>query len=76
MSVEIHDGFGNVYEQEHSNPSKQKIALDKTAALWNSFCDIPTEEMHPDDNNDFKFHLHALQNLLYTQCYIKEHGKL
>ncbi|CAH56644.1 DNA ligase [Flavobacterium phage 11b] len=48
---------------------KQEIALEKSAELWNSFMDIPLTEMHPDDTNDFRNHLHALQNILYTQLY-------
>ena len=48
---------------------KQEIALEKTAELWNAFMNIPLTEMHLDDTNDFRHHLHALQNILYTQLY-------
>ena len=48
---------------------KQDIALKKSAELWNAFIDIPLTEMHSDDTNDFRHHLHALQNILYTQLY-------
>jgi hypothetical protein len=48
---------------------KQDIALKKSAELWNAFIDIPLSEMHADDTNDFRHHLHALQNILYTQLY-------
>jgi len=58
------------------NLSKQEIALHKSAELWNSFLDIYDSEKHPDDTNDFRFHIHALQNILYTQMHIKEHGQL
>jgi hypothetical protein len=48
---------------------KQEIALEKSAELWNAFINIPLIEMHTDDTNDFRHHLHALQNILYTQLY-------
>ena len=48
---------------------KQEIALEKSAELWNAFLDITSTEMHSDDTNDFRHHLHALQNILYTQLY-------
>jgi hypothetical protein len=48
---------------------KQDIALKKTAELWNAFMDIPLTEVHSDDTNDFRHHLHALQNILYAQLY-------
>jgi len=50
---------------------KQDETLEKTAELWNSFLDIPINEKHPDDVNDFRFHIHALQNILFTQKYKK-----
>ena len=54
---------------------KQEAALEKTTELWNAFLDIAKTEMHPDDTNDFRHHLHALQNILYTQMYKKENSK-
>jgi hypothetical protein len=49
--------------------SKQDKTLKISADLWNSFLEITKEEIHPDDTNDFRFHLHAIQNILYTQKY-------
>lgn len=54
----------------------QKECLDKSAELWNLFIKIDKSELHPDDTDDFRFHIHALQNILYTQLYIKEKGKI
>ena len=53
----------------------QDDTLKITADLWNSFLDIPENEKHPDDTNDFRHHLHALQNILYTQKYKKYEAK-
>lgn len=50
-------------------PSKQQKALNLSAALWNSYLEISQDEKHPDDNNDVRFHIHAIQNILYTQMY-------
>lgn len=50
--------------------SQDKV-LDKSRELWNEFMSIPENELHPDDTNDFIFHLHALQNIMYTQKYKK-----
>lgn len=51
--------------------SKQDETLKITADLWNKYLEIPTEEKHPDDNNDVRFHIHAIQNILFTQKYKK-----
>lgn len=50
---------------------RQDKVLDKSRELWNEFMSIPENELHPDDTNDFRFHLHALQNIMYTQKYKK-----
>jgi len=52
--------------------TKQDETLKISADLWNSFLEIPKEEIHQDDTNDFRFHIHALQNILYTQKYKKQ----
>jgi hypothetical protein len=40
------------------------------ADAWNQFQAV--ENKHPDDLNDFRFHIHALQNLLYAHKYKQE----
>lgn len=50
--------------------SQDKV-LDKSRELWDEFMNIPKNELHPDDTNDFRFHLHALQNIMYAQKYLK-----
>lgn len=56
--------------------SKQEVCLSLTADLWNSMQGILIEDgLHPDDMNDLRHHIHAIQNILYTQLYIKKHGK-
>lgn len=51
---------------------KQKQVLNITAELWNKYLEIPKEDKHQDDDNDFRHHLHALQNILFTQLYKKK----
>jgi len=54
--------------------SKQKEVLEMSAKLWNLFLEIPEEEKHSDDTNDFRFHIHAIQNILFAQEYKKKDG--
>lgn len=46
-----------------------KRSLELTKDLWNSFRQI--DPVSNDDLNDFRFHLHALQNIIATM-YITE----
>jgi len=50
----------------------QDKVLDKSRELWDEFMKIPQSQMHPDDTNDFRHHLHALQNIMYAQKYLKK----
>jgi len=43
--------------------------LEKSADFWNVFMDIPESFKHQDDNNKFRFHLHALQNIIHSIAY-------
>ena len=47
----------------------QKKCLEITSDLWNKWLEINDVEKHPDDNNDFRFHIHALQNILFANMY-------
>jgi len=49
----------------------QNKVLQLSADLWNKYLDIPVDETHPDDKNDIRFHIHAIQNIMYTQLYKK-----
>lgn len=44
---------------------QENKVLDLSAQLWNEFVKLPV--MHADDNNDFRFHIHALQNMIYAR---------
>jgi hypothetical protein len=55
---------------------KHTEVLKKLAEAMNAFTEIPKEDKHPSDTLDFVFHIHALQNLVYTEMYIKEHGPI
>lgn len=52
--------------------SKQDEVLKLTKDVWNVFLDIPTSERHSDDTDDVRRHIHAIQNILFTQKYKKE----
>jgi len=56
--------------------SKQEEALKLLAQAWNKFQEISKDERHPCDADEFCKAIHAAQNILYTQLYIKEHGQL
>jgi len=49
----------------------QHELLKLSADLWNEYLLIPDSEKHPDDTNDIRFHIHAIQNIMYTQLYKK-----
>lgn len=40
--------------------------LAKTSDVANSFNELPS--MHPDDLNDFRFHVNALQNIVLARA--------
>lgn len=40
-------------------------AIEATKEVWNAFLQLP--EMHPDDQNDFRHHIHALQNIILAR---------
>jgi len=48
---------------------KQDKVLEITAELWNAFLNIETTQIHPDDTNDVRFHIHAIQSIIFTQKY-------
>jgi hypothetical protein len=33
--------------------------------VWNAFLQLPM--IHPDDQNEFRFHIHALQNMILAR---------
>jgi hypothetical protein len=51
-----------------------KASLNKSGELWNSLRLIDLN--NSDDINDIRHHIHAIQNIIYTNLYIKENGKL
>lgn len=54
----------------------QKDVINKAGELFNLIQTMDKKYFHPDDNNDLRFHIHAIQNILYAQLYIKENGKV
>lgn len=53
---------------------QEKVVMEKTGQVWNEFLKLPFH--HPDDNNDFRFHLHALQNMILGRSAYRElHNK-
>ena len=51
---------------------KIKESLNKSAELWNSMLEIKLK--NDFDQKDLLFHIHAIQNILYTNLYIDKHG--
>jgi len=49
--------------------TQQNKVLNISADLWNEYLKILPTEQHPDDTNDIRFHIHAIQNILHTQLY-------
>lgn len=42
--------------------TEEKDVLDITVDIFNKFQIMP--QLHPDDLTDFKYHVHAIQNLI------------
>lgn len=40
-------------------------AIEATKEAWNAFMDLPI--MHPDDQNEFRYHIHAIQNIILAR---------
>ena len=49
---------------EIMTPQEIKV-LDRTKEAWAEFLSLPEE--HPDDQNEFRFHIHALQNIILAR---------
>lgn len=64
----VHDTINEIIELLNNEQEKALVA---SVELWNLFMEIPESDKHPDDTNDFRFHIHALQNILRSQLYEK-----
>lgn len=65
MAVEIHDGFGNVYEQSKpTDETRLNKCMDLTVKLWNMFKSI--ESKHPMDEQETCRDIHDIQNRLFS----------
>jgi hypothetical protein len=53
--------------------SKKNKTLKLTAKLWNSFRLL--KEIHEDDTRDFRFHIHAIQNIIMSRTDLKKELK-
>lgn len=46
--------------------TEQEIkVLQLTGETWNAFTKLPI--IHPDDMNDIRYHIHAIQNIIYAR---------
>lgn len=43
--------------------------LEKSRELWDEFLKLPV--IHPDDQNEFRLHLHAIQNIVMARTAMK-----
>lgn len=50
-------------------PEEREILHD-AGELWNKFILLPPE--HPDDQNDVRFHVHAIQNIILARSAMRE----
>jgi len=58
--------------RSHLAKPVQKQLADALGDIWNRFLkDIPESEKHPSDTADFQHAIHAAQNILFTQLYLK-----
>lgn len=44
---------------------EELVLMGITGALWNKFLEMNKE--HPSDQDEFRFHLHAIQNIIVAQ---------
>lgn len=58
--------------ENKDNQQAIKDALKKSGELWNSTLKIDLK--NDFDQKDLLFHIHAIQNLLYTNLYIEQNG--
>ncbi len=47
----------------------EKRAIEASAELWNAF--VKLEKYHPDDIQDVKFHIHAIQNIIMSRVAVR-----
>lgn len=52
---------------------KEIKVAEQAGELWNSFMELPIQ--HPDDRNEFRFHIHALQNIILYRSASREMNK-
>ena len=49
---------------------QENKVLEKTVELWEEFIKLPIQ--HPDDQQEFKFNLHQLQNQIMARQFIAQ----
>lgn len=54
-------------------PEHEEVAMDCLASAWNSICN---STMKGDDLNDFRYHIHALQNLLMGRQFARNNPSI
>lgn len=52
---------------------KENNLLNLTAKTWNAFLKLPV--YNGDDLNDFRFHIHALQNIILARKAIRKNKR-
>jgi len=50
---------------------EQKV-IDKLIEAWNEFMKLPP--VHPDDANDFRYHLHSLQRVIFSRQVVSRYN--
>lgn len=52
----------------------EKNAIAASAELWNAF--LKLEQYHPDDVQDVRFHIHAIQSIIMQREAIRNNSEL
>ncbi len=50
---------------------QEKKVIEITVQLWSEFLKLP--EMHPDDCNEMRMHIHAIQEKIFAREGIRKH---
>ena len=53
---------------------QEKGILKALADVWNLFMDLPEE--HPDDRNDFRYHIHRLQDMVAARPALRSYNRI
>jgi hypothetical protein len=62
-----------LFMNDLASQTMEQEVIDITADLWNKVSELPPA--HPDDINDLRFHINAIQNILYARVGMRVMGE-